>query len=178
LDEAIELDTRAVNVDPLSVAAHNNLGFHAHYAGRQEEAAAALRKALELNPNFPVSRVLLGRVLLDQGKRQEALKEMDREPDRVWRSYGLCLAYHALGRASEAEAALTAFVKDYGETMAFQIAEVFAYRGETDRAFEWLERAFTLRDSGLADIKNDPLLKGVQSDLRYAALLRKLRLPL
>jgi serine/threonine protein kinase/Tfp pilus assembly protein PilF len=178
VDEAIELDTRAVSVDPLSVAAHNNLGLHAHYAGRLEEAKAALNKALELNPDFPVSRVLLGRVLLEQGHLQEALGEMEREADPVWRLYGLCLAYHALGRAAEADVALAEFIKDYGESMAFQIAEVFAYRGETDRAFEWLERAFTLRDSGLADIKNDPLLKSLEGDPRYTALLKKLRLPL
>jgi len=178
LDEAIELDTRAVSIDPLSAPAYNNLGLHAHYAGRLEEATAALKKALELNPDFPVSRVLLGRVLLDQGQPQAALGEMERESDPVWRLYGLCLAYHALGRAAEADAAVAEFIKDYGETMAFQIAEVFAYRGESDRAFEWLERAFQLRDSGLADIKNDPLLKRLKGDRRYAALLKKLRLPL
>jgi len=178
LDEAIELDTRAVSVDPLSVSAHNNLGLHAHYAGRLEEATAALKKALELNPDFPISRVLLGRVLLAQGQPQAALGEMEREADPVWRLYGLCLAYHATGRTTEADAALASFIKDYGETMAFQIAEVFAYRGETNRAFEWLERAFTLRDSGMADIKNDPLLKGLESDRRYAALLKRMRLPL
>ena len=62
--------------------------------------------------------------------------------------------------------------------MAFQIAEVFAYRGEIDRAFEWLDRAYTLHDGGMADIKGDPLLKNLERDPRYSAFLKKMRLPL
>jgi len=178
LEEAIALDTRAVALNPLSVPTHSNLGFHSYYAGRLEEAATALNKALELNPDFPVARILRGRVLLAQGGPQAALEEMEREPDPVWRMYGLCLAYQAVGRQAEADAALAAFIKDYGETMAFQIAEVFAFRKEIDRAFEWLDRAFALRDGGMADLKNDPLLKGLEADPRYAVLLKKMRLPL
>jgi tetratricopeptide (TPR) repeat protein len=178
MDEAITLDSRAAGLDPLSVSTQSNLGYHAYYAGRWEEATAALKKALELNPDFPVARVTLGRVLLTRGRTQEALAEMEREPDPVWRKFGLCLAYHAIGRSAEADAALAAFITDHGETMAFQIAEVFAYRGDADKAFEWLDRAYALRDAGMADIKNDPLLKGLEGDRRYAALLKKLRLPL
>jgi TolB-like protein/Tfp pilus assembly protein PilF len=177
-DEAIELDIRAVSVDPLSVSAYINLGLHALYAGRLEEATAAMKKALELNPDFSILRVLLGRVLLAQGQPEAALGEMEREPDPVWRLYGLSLAYHATGRGTEGDAALGALIKDYGKTMAFQIAEVFAYRGETDRAFEWLDRAYALRDSGMAIIKGDPLLESLQADSRFAVLLKKLRLPL
>jgi tetratricopeptide (TPR) repeat protein len=178
LDEAIELDRRAVGQDPLNVGAHSNLGLHAYYAGRLEEATAALNKALELNPQFPVSRVLLGRVLLAQGQPQAALREMEREPDPVWRLYGLALAFHAAGRPGEADAALAALIKDYRDTMAVQIAEVFAYRGDVDRSFEYLDRAFAVRDGGMADLKNNPLLKGLEGDPRYAALLKRMRLPI
>ena len=178
LDEAIELDNRALRLDPLYVAAYDNLGFQAYYAGRFDEATGALKKALELNPNFPITRILLGRIYLAQSKFDQALREMEQETDPVWRLYGLCLAYQAVGRRKEADGVLATFIKSYGETMAFQIAEVSAYRGETDRAFEWLERAYKLRDGGMADIKNDPLLKSLERDPRYTALLKKLRLPL
>jgi len=60
---------------------------------------------------------------------------------------------------------------------AFQVAEVYAFRGETDRAFEWLERAYAQRDGGLLQIKGNPLLKSVEHDPRYAAFLKKMRLP-
>jgi hypothetical protein len=73
---------------------------------------------------------------------------------------------------------LSEFVKNYQHTAAFQIAEVYAYRGEVDRAFEWLERAYAQRDSGLSQIKRQPHLKRLERDPRYAAFLAKMRLPL
>ncbi len=120
LDEAVGLDARAIELDPLSVGPRINLGIHQYYAGRLDEAAKAFTKALELNPEYPITRAMLGRVLLMQGRPHEALAEIEREPDEVWRRYGLCLAYHAAGRAQEADTALAAFVKDYKDTMAFQ----------------------------------------------------------
>ena len=61
---------------------------------------------------------------------------------------------------------------------AFQIAEVYAFRGESDKAFEWLDRAYAQRDSGLTQIKGDPLLKNIEHDLRYIAMLKRMRLPI
>ena len=59
----------------------------------------------------------------------------------------------------------------------FQIAEIYAYRGETDNAFEWLERTYKQRDGGLAEMKGDPLLRNIERDPRYHALLQKMKLP-
>lgn len=79
---------------------------------------------------------------------------------------------------SHAMAPLAAFVKDYEDTMAFQIAEIFAYRGKAGEAFAWLDRAFAQRDGGMADLKNNPLLKPLEGDPRHAALFTRMRLPL
>ena len=176
-EEAMALDHRALELDPLSMATHNNLGLHAYYAGRLEEAVAAFKKALELNLEYPSSHYDLGKVYLAQAHPQEALAEMEREPEPLWRLLGLALAYHALGRKKEADAALAEFVAKYHAEGAFQIAEVYAFRGETDKAFEWLERAYAQRDGGLSEMKGDPLLKNLEHDPRYAAFLKKMRLP-
>ena len=80
-------------------------GFPALYAGRLDEAAASFMKALELNPAYPSARVFLGRLYLAQSHPQEALAEMDREPEIYWRQYGKALADHALGRKNEGDAA-------------------------------------------------------------------------
>ncbi len=61
--------------------------------------------------------------------------------------------------------------------MPFQIAEVLAYRGEIDLAFEWLERARALHDTGFVEMKGDPLLRNLERDPRYRAFLRRMRLP-
>jgi predicted Zn-dependent protease len=137
---------------------------------------AAFKKALELSPEHPVLRTDLGRVYLAQAHPQEALAEMEREPEPLWRLYGQALAYHALGRKKEADAALAEFVAKYQGD--FQIAEVYAFRGEADWAFEWLERAYAQRDPGISEMKGgDPLLKNLERDPRYAAFLKKMRLP-
>jgi tetratricopeptide (TPR) repeat protein len=163
-------------LNPLSVPVYNNLGLYAYYAGRLDDAAAYLRKAMELNPSFPCLHVLLGRVHLELAQPRQALSEMEIETDPVWHQFGLCLGYHSVGRKADADAALASFIASHGETMAYQIAEVYAYRGDVERAFEWLERAYQLRDSGMQDIKGDPLLRRIQLDPRYSAMLKKMRL--
>ncbi len=175
-EEALAQDRRAVELDPLSVSTHIYLGEHAYRAGRLEEAVAAFKKALELNPERPFSHFGLGLVYLAQAHPQEALAEMEREPEPDFRLDGLALAYHALGRKKESDAALAELAAKYQAGAAVQIAEVYAFRGEADRAFEWLERAYAQRDPGLSQMKGEPLLKSLERDPRYAAFLKKMRL--
>jgi TolB-like protein/lipoprotein NlpI len=177
-DEAIRLNRRAIELDPLRVAGHNNLGLHAYYAGRWDEAEAAFRKALELNPQRPYAHFNLGRIYLARSKPEEALAEMQKEPEPVWGGQGLALAYHALGKKKEADAALANYIKNYQNDGAFQIAEIYAFRNEADKAFEWLERAYKQRDGGLTEMKGDPLLRNIEKDPRYRPFLQKMKLPL
>jgi hypothetical protein len=58
----------------------------------------------------------------------------------------------------------------------FQIGETYSYCGDANRAFQWLDAAIN-QDPGIVWLRNDPLLKGLTSDPRYAALLRKINLP-
>jgi hypothetical protein len=74
-----------------------------------------------------------------------------------------------LGRKPEADAALAEYIANNQNEGAFQIAEILAFRGEIDRAFEWLDRAYAQRDGGLTEMKGDPLLKNLEN--RLAALL-------
>jgi len=177
-EEGLRLARRAVELDPLSVSAHHTLGLHASYAGRLDEAEMALRKALELDPAYPGARQSLARVFLARSQPQAALEQMQQETEPFWRRDGLALAYHALGRQEQADAALADLLEKDKSSAAFQIAEVYAFRSERDKAFDWLERAYAQRDGGLAEIKGDPLLKNLESDPRYAAFLKKMRLPL
>jgi tetratricopeptide (TPR) repeat protein len=177
-DEAIALGQQAIELDPLLPAGYYNLGSFEYYAGRLERAEASFSKALELWPQYPVAHMWLGRVLLAQSKPEVALATIQKEPDRLWRMQGLALAYHALGRKQEADSALKAFITEYQAPAGFQIAEVYAYRGESDKAFEWLERAFKQRDGGFSIMKGNPLMRSLESDPRYAAFMKKIQLPL
>ena len=176
-DEAIDATSKAIEHDPLGENNYLSLGDILEAVNRDTEAESAFRKALELQPGGEFRHFSIGRSLLLQDKPDAALRELQQVKDELWRLSALPLAYHALGRHSESDAALAALKSKHGGEMAYQIAEVHAFRGEADLAFEWLERAYAQRDGGLADIKGDRFLRGLAGDPRYKALLRKLKLP-
>jgi hypothetical protein len=86
-------------------------------------------------------------------------------------------AYHALGRKKESNAALAELITRWQRQAAFQIAEVYAFRGEADPAFRWLEKAYSQRDAGLPLIKGSAAFRKLKNDPRYAAFLRRMNLP-
>ncbi len=177
-DEAITLCRRRVQFDPLSVGAHSSLGSIAFYAGHLPEAKAAYKKALELNPRQAAAHVSLARIYLLESNPRAALAEIEQEPEAGWRLYGMALFYQATGKKTEAEAALAQIIQQSQNIAAFQIAEIYAYRGESEKAFEWLDRAYAQRDSGLTYIIGNPLLRKIEHDPRYTAFLKKMKLPL
>ncbi len=176
-EEALRLSRRAVELDPLQALSHFWLARTAWWAGRLDEAAAADRKALELSPDLVWLHTLLGWVYLAQSRPQEASVELERETMPEQRLQGRAIACYVLDRKQESDRALTELIVKYQASMAFQIAEVYAFRGEADAAFTWLERAYVQHDGGLIYVKGDPLLKNLERDPRYAAFLKKMRLP-
>jgi TolB-like protein/class 3 adenylate cyclase len=176
-EEALRLDRQAVQLDPLRASAYHTLAFHAWWAGRLDESSAAAQQGLRINPDFPWLHILLSRVYLARSRPQEALAEAEREPNPIMRLQGLALTHHALAQKQQSDEALRSLIANYQGDAAFQIAEVYAFRGETDRAFQWLDRAYVQRDSGLSETKGDPLLKNLEHDPRYAAFLKKMGLP-
>jgi tetratricopeptide (TPR) repeat protein len=176
LDQAVKLYEQAVALDPLRANSHLGLGYLLYMAGRNDEAQAALQKALDLNPQAAFAHANMGKILLAEGKPQQALAEIEKEPIDWERLTDQALVYHALSRVEDSNAALTELIAKHDADSAYQIAEVYAYRGESDKSFEWLERAYDQRDAGLPDIEIDPLLENLHHDPRYTDLLRKMRL--
>jgi hypothetical protein len=113
-----------------------------------------------------------------QTKNAAALAEMQKEPHEGWRLWGLAMLHHAMGNSTEADLAVRKLIQKYPNEMAYQIADVYAYQGKIDAAFEWLERAYRQNDTGLQAIKGDPLLKNLKRDPRMFAFLKKMNLPL
>lgn len=177
LDQAIKLYEQAVALDPLRSNYYLDLGYLLYLAGRYDEAQAALQKALDLNPQIAFAHADLGRILIAEGRPQQALAEVEKEPNDGEKLTDQALVYHALGREQDSHAVLVELIAKHDTDWAYQIAEVYAFRGESDKAFEWLERAYKQRDPGLTQIKNDPLLKTLRHDRRFTDLLKKLHLP-
>jgi eukaryotic-like serine/threonine-protein kinase len=177
LDQAIKIYGQAVPLDPLRTTTYLNLGDLLYVAGRHDEAQGALRKALELNPQSAYAHLILGKILIEEGKPQQALAEFEMERAEWGQFTGKALAYHALGREQDSNAALAGLIAKHQNEAAYQVAQVYAFRGESDKAFAWLERAHEQRDAGLPEVKTDPLLKNLRHDPRYTEFLKKMHLP-
>jgi TolB-like protein/DNA-binding winged helix-turn-helix (wHTH) protein/Tfp pilus assembly protein PilF len=178
VDEAIELYKQAIALDPLKANFHLALGYELYIGGRYEEARDALQRAQDLNPQLSSLHLIRGLILLAEGHLQEARAEMENETDEWGKWTGQPLANYTLGRLEESDGALKKLIATYQNDCAFEIAEVYAYRGETDKAFEWLDRAYRQRDPGTPELKTDPLMRSLRQDPRYGELLKKMHLPI
>ena len=176
-DEAIELYKLALGLDPLRANFQLTLGYELFDQGRYEEALAALQKAEELNPQLSSLYMTRGKIFFSEGRKQEALAEMEKEKRDGERWTGEALAYYALGRTEDSDRALKQLIATHQNDSAFQIGEIYAYRGEVDKAFEWLDRAYRQRDPGTPEMITSPLMKSLLQDPRRAELLRKMKLP-
>ena len=176
-DEALRLSRQAVDLDPLNADSWITLGDTEYFIGRLDEAAADCKKALELRPDIWRGNISLSRIYVAQGRAQDALPEIELVSYDLVRFFLHAIAYHALGREKEADAALQELIAKYSERGAYQIAQVYAFRNQPDEAFVWLDRAYVLRDGELSIMKVDLLLKNVHADPRYTAFLKKLNLP-
>ena len=172
LDESITLCQRAIALDPLNAHSHRNFGLSSFYAGFLEQAESAVKEALELNPLGGMTHWGLGQVYLAQGRFAEALAAFEKESHDGFRLLGLAMAYHALGRKAQSSAAL----EQLGELPmhAYLNAQANAYCGNVDVAFEWLERAYTQRNAGLADLNVAPLLRNLHCDPRWPLFRKKM----
>jgi TolB-like protein/DNA-binding winged helix-turn-helix (wHTH) protein len=176
--QAVELWKQEVLLDPLRPDEYLWLAQSLRDLGRYEEAHAALGKALDLNPNqISMIHEVGGEIYLAQGRPQEALAEMEKEGSGLFHDLGAALVYHALGRRQESDAALARMISQHSGDGAYQIAQVYGYRGKEDQAFEWLNRAYRQHDPGLMWFKTDLKLKSLRKDPRSADLLKKLNLP-
>jgi TolB-like protein len=176
MEEALELSGRVLAQDPLCAAYWHNHGLACHAAGRLDEAQKAFERALELAPRRFVSGAMLALVLSDKGNTAEALKAVQREPDRFWRNWALAIIQSAAGEAEAADEALRDLMAEQSEGDAYQIAEVYAMRGDRDAAFEWLDRAINKRDPGVTHAKVNPRFANLREDARWSERLNKIGL--
>jgi len=174
LQEALALREAIVRRDPVNETLLSSLGNVQRETGQFDAAIASYRSALSLSPGRGMAHYQICEVMLLKGDTPAALAEIEQEKSEVWRLIGLPMAYHALGRKTESDAALaTLLAKD--ETWGpYNIAYVYAFRGDADKAFEWLDKAVQYQDPGLIDIAAENLYDKIHSDSRWLPFLRKI----
>ena len=177
LDEAIDLYRQSIALDPVWAVGHYRLGQTLWYADRLDEATNSIRMALSLSPGGSGAQLTLGLVLLAQGDAPAALLAMEQETDDAFRLTGTAIVQHALGDAGASDAALQALIEEYEDGADYQVAFAYAFRGEIDHAFDWLEIAYDNRDGGLASMLVNPLFANLHDDPRWTDFLDKMGLP-
>jgi TolB-like protein len=175
--EAEKLARQAVELDPLAYQARTSLARILFYEGKLDEAEASARKAAELQPAGAGNHRWQVFVALQRGDGEAALREAQLEPNEGYRRFELALAHYARGERRAADEALAELIAKDRDFLAYQIAEVYAWRGETDKAFEWLQVSLDNHDTGTLSIFINPFMRGLRHDARYKNLLAKIGLP-
>lgn len=173
-DLAAGASATARSLDPLNPTIIRSFGFVAYAAGRYEEANAAVREALRLNPSLGDSHARIGMGLILLGRPQEAIEAARQESFALVREPCLAIAYDMLGNGEAARQAMTALVKQYGNAGLYQQAQVLSAWGQADAAMNALDRAFELGDSGLTYLYVDPFLDPLRERADFERLLKRM----
>jgi Flp pilus assembly protein TadD len=177
-DEAIGIARQAQTNDPLNPGPYSSEANAQLSAGRNAQAVAAYQKALSLAPNRLVNRAFLGAALMELGRLDEARAEFNKLPtDYLFRLVGEAILFARQGNLAASDSALHRAQQIVGDDANYQYAEVYAQRGEKDKAFAALDRAWAFRDPGVAFMYNDGWLRPLRGDPRFAALLKKMNFP-
>ena len=174
--EAVEALKKASALDPLSAYTAYFLGRTYISLGDYKAARATLEKATALAPQHVMARYW-GFLELLEGKPAKALTTFQSHPTKWIQEFGTAVCEHTLGNEEASRKALADLLATQSDVAQYQIAEVYAWRGEADKAFEWLDRAYTNRDPGVCLVKADPFIVSLRLDPRYAVFLKKLKLP-
>ena len=176
-NQAIELTRQALATEPLRANVYNWLGNYYLGINRLDEAERAIRRAIELQPAAQSFHVQLAIIEIKRGHAQLALAAAQQEPPGTWNDVALALAQQIGPDRSAADAALRTLIDKNGGLAPYQIAQVYALRGDAKETFAWLDRAWSLRDSGIQYLLLDPFILRYRDDPRLAAFCRKVGLP-
>ena len=180
VDESLKAGRRAFELDPLDSANNAHQGWHPLFLHQYDQSLEPLEKAIEMDPTFSVSKWYLGLAYEQQGAFDKAIAQFE-ECIRLTngRPSMVALLGHAYAVARRPDEArgilqkLEALSKER-YVAPYPVAAIYAGLGERDRALEWLERAFTARDSWLDYIRLDPRLDVLRSDPRFVDLVRRM----
>jgi TolB-like protein/lipoprotein NlpI len=174
---AVELIRQALASDPRHAKWYSWLSVYLAGLGQPDEAKQAIETAITLQLGGSVFHEQLAIAEILRGDAKAALAAAQQETDPAWREIALALASQIGPDHAAADAALAKLIKDHAGDSAYQIAEVYALRGDADNTFKWLDRAWTNRDPGINNLLLDPFILRYRDDPRFAAFCKKVGLP-
>jgi len=174
-EKALRYIQQAAVLDPLDWGIQSGLAAAYGGVGQNEQAMEILHRVQEMDPGRAGTHYRIGRQLVRTGKIAEALKEFKLEKFDFLSLSGQAMALDKLGKTAESQFQLDALIA-LGESGSYQIAQVYAQRGDADSAMTWLERGFAIRDPGLVYLKTDKAFDPLRNDPRFQELLVKIQL--
>lgn len=175
-DAVIAVAQQQLALDPLYAHAMFDLGYLYQFAGRLDEALATWQGLVRLNPGFEGAYAGLATTLVLRGRVEEAADVVQKEVGECERFWALAIIASARRDDRGAEEALGRLQAGCVATHSYDIAEAFAFRGEKDAAFAWLQHAIQHRDTGVVTLSYDSYLSGIRDDPRFDGLLVQIRL--
>jgi adenylate cyclase len=163
---------RAHELDPLAGWLLSGAGTF-YYAGRVDEALQYFEQRAAARPFADRAYSDWARAVLLEGDPQGALALLEKEPSDGHRTTNRALVYQSMGETEKAGGELRKLL-ELGNRWTYEIAEVYAYMGDVDEAFDWLNRAIERRDASLNITVFDPFLEPIRDDPRYDELLERL----
>jgi TolB-like protein/Tfp pilus assembly protein PilF len=177
VEPAIDLTRQALAIEPLRAGWYASLATYLSGLNRLDEAEHAIRKAIELQPGASGYYWELTIIEVQRGNVQAALYAARQETPGEYQDTALALARQIGGDQSAADAALRTLIDKFATNEAYQIAEVYALRNDSNATFEWLDRAWSNRDGGIQLLLYDPFILRFRDDPRLAVFCRKVGLP-
>jgi serine/threonine protein kinase/tetratricopeptide (TPR) repeat protein len=180
-DEATREIQRARELDPVNLEINASIPMVLYYARRYDQAISEARRTVELDPNHPLVHRIIGKACVQKGLYDQAIAAF-----RTGIASGgvqllnaeLGHVYAVSGQRAEAMKMLSE-LKDLSRhkyVAAFDIAVIHVGLGETDQAFQWLERSYAARERFLVNLMVEPVLDPLRSDPRFAELVRRVGL--
>jgi TolB-like protein/Tfp pilus assembly protein PilF len=176
--DGFEWADKSISADPLNARSHQSKVWAYFCARRYREASEAARKLLEWAPRRGSTLARLGDSLLILGKTEEALAAYTQcDPNHPSRLLGEALVAWRKGDRAGSDGAVAQLTNSYGETASFRLAGIHAQRGEKDLALRQLQRAFSVKDFGMASLSTDPWVDPLRTDAAFKALQARMDFP-
>jgi TolB-like protein/DNA-binding winged helix-turn-helix (wHTH) protein/tetratricopeptide (TPR) repeat protein len=180
-DEAIAELRRSHDLNPVEITSEAFFGFLYYRARRYDEAIAVCRKTLELAPNYPNAQWFMALALEKEGRLPEAITNLQSAVSHSRAPLFKALLGHAYGIAGERAKALSILkeievLSKQQYVSPFDFAIVYTGLGDRDKAFQWLESAYSQRVMRIQEL-NEPHFDSLRGDPRYGDLLRRLGIP-
>ena len=180
--ESIEEIKKAHELDPFSLVINRVLGETFYYACQYDRAMEALQRTIEMNPEFSLAHLHLGKVYVQKSMYEEALAEFQKEKD-IFKGPDLSseawigITYVRMGKKSEAQDILNDLMGRSNKSFGLcALAGLCFALGKKDQGFEWLEKGYEERSIIYWVLRDDMLFGRVRSDPRFKALLKKMNL--